>query len=100
MSPAFWLEALKQVPALAVVAVAMVLVVRWFLRALREVSQDGKGVVNHFLTFMDDRDSRLQKEFAARVSEIRTMQAEQAASRLRGNDLFNSLLHSAFQGEL
>ena len=42
----------------------------------------------------------LQKEFAARVSEIRAMQAEQAASRCRLDDLFQSMLHRAFQGEL
>jgi type I restriction enzyme, S subunit len=42
----------------------------------------------------------LQKEFVARVSEIRAMQAEQAASRRRLDDLFHSMLHRAFQGEL
>jgi type I restriction enzyme S subunit len=42
----------------------------------------------------------LQKEFAARVSEIRAMQAEQAVSRRRLDDLFQSMLHRAFQGEL
>jgi type I restriction enzyme S subunit len=42
----------------------------------------------------------LQKEFAARVSEIRAVQAEQATSRRRLDDLFQSTLHRAFQGEL
>jgi len=42
----------------------------------------------------------LQKEFAFRVFEIRAMQAEQAASRRRLDDLFQSMLHRAFQGEL
>ena len=42
----------------------------------------------------------LQKEFASRVSEVRAMQAEQAASRCRLDELFQSLLHRAFQGEL
>lgn len=42
----------------------------------------------------------LQKKFAARVSEIRAMQAEQAASRRRLDDLFQSMLHRAFQGDL
>ena len=42
----------------------------------------------------------LQKEFATRVSEIRAMQAEQAASHCRLDDLFQSMLHRAFQGEL
>ena len=41
-----------------------------------------------------------QKEFAARVSEIRAMQTEQATSRRRLDDLFQSMLHRAFQGEL
>jgi type I restriction enzyme S subunit len=42
----------------------------------------------------------LQKEFAACVSDIRAMQAEQAASRRRLDDLFQSMLHRAFQGDL
>jgi len=42
----------------------------------------------------------LQIEFATRVSEIRALQAEQAASRRRLDDLFQSMLHRAFQGEL
>lgn len=42
----------------------------------------------------------LQKEFASRVSDIRAMQADQAASRRRLDDLFQSMLHRAFQGEL
>ncbi|MCX5721849.1 MAG: restriction endonuclease subunit S [Nitrospirae bacterium] len=41
-----------------------------------------------------------QKEFASRVSEIRTVQAEQATSRRRLDDLFQSMLHRAFRGEL
>ncbi|MBI5316378.1 MAG: restriction endonuclease subunit S [Nitrospirae bacterium] len=42
----------------------------------------------------------LQKQFAARVSEIRAMKIEQAASRRRLDDLFQSILHHAFNGEL
>jgi type I restriction enzyme S subunit len=42
----------------------------------------------------------LQKEFAARVSEIRAMETKQATSRRRLDDLFASLLHCAFNGEL
>ena len=42
----------------------------------------------------------LQKEFAARVTEIRAIQSEQAASRLRLENLFQSLLYRAFNGEL
>jgi len=42
----------------------------------------------------------VQRTFAARVAEIRALQAAQAASRRRLDDLFQSLLHRAFQGEL
>ena len=42
----------------------------------------------------------LQKEFAQRVSEIRAMEAEQAASRRRLDDFFQSMLHRAFRGGL
>ncbi|MBI3615356.1 MAG: restriction endonuclease subunit S [Candidatus Omnitrophica bacterium] len=42
----------------------------------------------------------LQQEFAARVAEIRAVQAVQAASRRRLDDLFQSMLHRAFQAEL
>ena len=42
----------------------------------------------------------LQKEFAARVAEIRELEAEQATSRRRLDDLFQSVLHQAFRGEL
>ena len=41
-----------------------------------------------------------RQEFAARVSHIRALQTEQAASRRRLDGLFHSLLHRAFQGEL
>lgn len=36
----------------------------------------------------------------ARVTEIRAMQADQSASRKRLDDLFQSMLHRAFEGEL
>jgi type I restriction enzyme S subunit len=42
----------------------------------------------------------LQKEFAARVAEIRVLESAQAASRHRLEALFQSLLHRAFNGEL
>ena len=41
-----------------------------------------------------------QEKFAARVYENRAVQAEQATSRRRLGDLFQSLLHRAFNGEL
>lgn len=42
----------------------------------------------------------LQRIFAARVDEIRELQSAQAANLQRLDDLFQSLLHRAFQGEL
>jgi type I restriction enzyme S subunit len=42
----------------------------------------------------------LQKEFAVRASEVLAMQAEQAISRRRLEDLFKAMLHRAFNGEL
>ena len=42
----------------------------------------------------------LQNEFARQVTEIRELEAMQTASRQRLEDLFESLLHRAFQGEL
>lgn len=42
----------------------------------------------------------LQRTFVARVVEIRELEAAQAASRRRLGDLFQSLLHRSFQGEL
>jgi type I restriction enzyme S subunit len=41
-----------------------------------------------------------QREFAFRATEIRALEARQAESRRRLDDLFQSLLHRAFQGEL
>jgi len=41
-----------------------------------------------------------QRAFAACVAEIRAVEAAQAASRQRLDDLFQSVLHSAFLGEL
>jgi type I restriction enzyme S subunit len=42
----------------------------------------------------------LQRTFAAHVTEIRELEAGQAASRQRLDDLVHSLVHRAFQGEL
>jgi type I restriction enzyme, S subunit len=41
-----------------------------------------------------------RKEFAERVTEIRALEAEQAASRTRLDHLFQSMQHWAFSGEL
>jgi type I restriction enzyme S subunit len=56
------------------------------------------GDVKEFVTALPPLP--LQKEFAARVSEIRALQAEQDTSRRRLEHLFQSMLHRAFQGEL
>jgi Restriction endonuclease S subunits len=45
-------------------------------------------------------DVRLQDHFVERVTEIRELEAEQAASRSRLDALFQSLLHGAFQGTI
>jgi type I restriction enzyme, S subunit len=42
----------------------------------------------------------LQEEFAKRVTEIRDLEAKQAASRERLDALFQSMLHRAFRSEL
>ncbi|HEV2490028.1 MAG TPA: restriction endonuclease subunit S [Candidatus Acidoferrales bacterium] len=42
----------------------------------------------------------MQKEFARRMTEVRVLKVKQATSRRRLEDLFQSLLHRAFQGEL
>ena len=42
----------------------------------------------------------LQRTFARRVAEIRELQSAQAAIRQRLDDVFQSLLHRAFLGEL
>lgn len=42
----------------------------------------------------------LQSRFATRLAEVRVLEAQQAASRQRLDDLFQSMLHRAFRGEL
>jgi type I restriction enzyme S subunit len=42
----------------------------------------------------------LQKQFAKRVTEIRELEASQAAGRIHLDSLFQSMLHRAFNGEL
>ncbi len=41
-----------------------------------------------------------ENEFADRVSEIRKLETAQSASRKCLDDLFRSMLHRAFEGEL
>jgi type I restriction enzyme, S subunit len=40
----------------------------------------------------------LQKDFAMRVAEIRLLEAQQSSSRKRLGELFQSMLHRAFDG--
>lgn len=42
----------------------------------------------------------LQQEFTSQIEDIRILQNKQAASKMRLDDLFKSLLHRAFQGDL
>lgn len=42
----------------------------------------------------------LQQKFAERVTEIRAFEATQASSRRRSEDLFQSILHAAFNGQI
>jgi type I restriction enzyme S subunit len=42
----------------------------------------------------------LQQEFSSKIKEIRALQEIQFTSKMRIEDLFKSLLHRAFQGEL
>jgi type I restriction enzyme S subunit len=42
----------------------------------------------------------LQQAFAARVAEVRALETRQAASRRRLDNLYQSLLHRAFRGEI
>jgi type I restriction enzyme, S subunit len=41
-----------------------------------------------------------QQEFAERIAEIRELESKQTQSRKRLHDLFQSMLHRAFNGEL
>lgn len=43
---------------------------------------------------------QLQKQFAARVAEVRALEADQTTSRHHLDDLYQSVLHRAFRGEL
>jgi type I restriction enzyme S subunit len=42
----------------------------------------------------------LQRQFAVRVAQVRALEAQQAAARRLLDDLFQSLLHRAFRGDL
>lgn len=66
-----------------------------------------RGVAQPFITLGNVRGKTfplppfpLQCKFVTRVAEIRAMEAQQSESRRRLDDLFQSLLHRAFRGEL
>lgn len=63
----------------------------------RQANLSNKDILNLILPAPE---ARLQDVFAARVADIRSMQAEQDESRRKLDQLFQSLLHRAFQGEL
>lgn len=56
------------------------------------------GDIRKYKTFLPPL--MLQKEFARQVAETRALEAQQLASRTRMDDLFQSMLHRAFSGEL
>lgn len=81
----------------------------WHLPAIRSQIQSGARTTNGTFkinqTIVEEiripvPPLPLQNEFAEKVAEIRKLEASQAASRMRLDDLFQSLLHSAFAGEL
>lgn len=74
---------------------------------LNRLTNQGQGVTQKFVGLVTLRAIRLpvpplavQRQFAARVAEIRALEARQAESRRRLDDLFQSLLHRAFCAEL
>ena len=74
---------------------------------LRELKRVSLGTGTKYLTLdilkkikIPLPTSVLQAEFAKKVLEIREFQTKQAAGRQRLDDLFRSMLHRAFSGEL
>jgi type I restriction enzyme S subunit len=72
-----------------------------------QIREGTKGIAIRHLHLRDFRTLKiilpplpLQNEFAQRVTEIRELEAAQAASRQRLDALFQSMLHRAFQGDL
>jgi type I restriction enzyme S subunit len=72
-----------------------------------QANQAARGIAQKTVNLAEIRNFKvvvppllLQRQFAARVAEIRAMEAEQAASRRRLDDLFQSMLHRAFNGDL
>lgn len=83
---------------------------RWSLQAQHAHLLNQVSTASHGTKKLDSENLRavtipvpplpLQKEFAQRVAEIHGLEADQVASRGRLEDLFQSLLHRAFEGEL
>lgn len=73
---------------------------KYFRRETRTSNQPTLNILQTEQTPVPVPPLPLQNEFARRVTEIRELQAEQAVNRRRLNDLFQSMLHRAFNGEL
>jgi len=99
--------------ALAIFRPTQQIISDYLLHALREprtisrIISNAVGIRQLNLSLEQCRDVsirlppiQLQQEFASRVSEIRKLISGQFASRRRLNDLFQSMLHRAFEGEL
>jgi type I restriction enzyme S subunit len=71
-----------------------------FTAATRTVNQPTLNIAQIQETPVLVPPADLQSTFAARVAEVRAMEEKQAESRRRLDDLFQSLLHRAFRGEL
>ena len=54
--------------------------------------------IKAFSVFIPPTD--FQEAFTSQIEDIRLLQNSQAISKMRLDDLFKSLLHRAFQGEL
>ena len=72
-----------------------------------QADQSARGVAQKTVNLAEIRKFKvlvppliLQKEFAKRVKEIRGLESQQAAGRRVLDDLFQSMLHRAFSGEL
>lgn len=83
---------------------------RWALQALHSQLFNRVSTAGHGTKKLDSNQLKaiviaippapLQRKFAELVQEIHQMEAEQTASRRRSEDLFQSMLHRAFAGEL
>lgn len=93
MDSAFWMEAVRQVPALAVVCVGGLFMISWVLRSVKTSADRLAAVVDQFLAYIEDRDSRLQhsedsrtkRDEAREVAEQRREEQRNEALRRLGD---------------